>query len=330
MWAVVPGRRPLVRLSARTDGWNSELDWDIGEPRPARAHATRYDVDYAGGTVARRRRRGPDPALDERRDFFFNGRRRARSTTQDWRAVGARRRANAGASAARAASSRSRRPRTSLPDIVAPTGHDRRPDDRSTPASRPRSRSTPPTRAAPGSNPASIRWTIAGPARPDRQPRRASRSRARASPRSTVTLRRQRGQHGRGDGRSRDRSTKPAANVLPVSFTGPGNTADGEDQGPLHPRDHEGHDHAARGRDRRGLRASRSRCGSRRRSASWPTARPSCASRRRRRGARFAKKVKLPPQEGRQDEEAAADGLASRATRCCSKSSKKLTLVVKK
>ena len=215
MWAVFPGGGPSY-IRRTDDGWNSELDWNIAN-RDRREITDPHDIDYAGGTIVTAGEAGLIMLSTNGADFFFQDATGA-LTTQDWRAVSVADAANAalGGTNGKLAVTTSA---NVLPDIVAPTGTIGGPS--SVRAGQP---ATFTLNAADtggsGLDPASIRWTTAG--LPDRTGNPASFTFPDQGF-ATVTVSFADRAGNRSEATASVTIDKPS-NVLPVSFTGPGNT----------------------------------------------------------------------------------------------------------
>ena len=213
MWTVYPGDGgSYVRRT--TDGWNSALDWNLAN-RERRELTKPYDIDYAGGTLVAAGDAGLIVLSTNGADFFFQD-ATGTITTQDWRAVSV---ANATTAAIGGTNGKLAITTSAnvLPDIAAPTGTISGP---------------PPVRAgAPatftlnatdtggsGIDPASIRWTSAG--LPDRTGNPATFTfpeQGFATVRVSFADR-----AGNSAEASASVTIDKASNALPVSFTGPG------------------------------------------------------------------------------------------------------------
>jgi photosystem II stability/assembly factor-like uncharacterized protein len=214
MWTVYPGDG-ISYVKRTTDGWNSELDWTLAN-RDRRELTKPHDIDYASGTLVAAGDAGLIMLSTNGADFFFQD-ATGTITTQDWRAVSVANAKNAaigGTNGKLAVTSSA----NVLPDIAAPTGTISGPSSVRAGQAATFTLNAADTGGS-GINPASIRWTTAG------LPERAGNPVSFTFPDqgfATVTV-----TFADNAGNSATASAsvtigKPS-NALPVSFTGPGN-----------------------------------------------------------------------------------------------------------
>jgi hypothetical protein len=214
MWTVYPGDG-ISYVKRTTDGWNSELDWTLAN-RDRRELTKPHDIDYASGTLVAAGDAGLIMLSTNGADFFFQD-ATGTITTQDWRAVSVANATNAaigGTNGKLAVTSSA----NVLPDIAAPTGTISGPSSVRAGQAATFTLNAADTGGS-GINPASIRWTTAG------LPERAGNPVSFTFPDqgfATVTV-----TFADNAGNSATASAsvtigKPS-NALPVSFTGPGN-----------------------------------------------------------------------------------------------------------
>lgn len=217
MWAVVPGGDGPSYIKRTTDGWNSALDWAIGNP-DVRNLSESHDVDYAGGTVLSAGSAGLVLHSIDGATFYYDGADGALAT-QDWRAVSLADGAN-GAIGGTNGKLATTAAANVVPDVIKPTGTISGPS--SVKAGEAATFSLNATDAGgSGLNPASITWTTPG------LPNQTGQSVAFAFPNQgsatiTVTF-----ADNAGNTETATKFvtiTKGTAATLPVSFTGPGNT----------------------------------------------------------------------------------------------------------
>jgi photosystem II stability/assembly factor-like uncharacterized protein len=214
MWTVYPGDG-ISYVKRTTDGWNSELDWTLAN-RDRRELTKPHDIDYASGTLVAAGDAGLIMLSTNGADFFFQD-ATGTITTQDWRAVSVANATNAaigGTNGKLAVTSSA----NVLPDIAAPTGTISGPSSVRAGQAATFTLNAADTGGS-GINPASIRWTTAG------LPERAGNPVSFTFPDQgfatmTVTF-----ADNAGNSATASASVtigKPS-NALPVSFTGPGN-----------------------------------------------------------------------------------------------------------
>jgi hypothetical protein len=214
MWAVFPGGGPSY-IRRTDDGWNSELDWELAN-RDRREITDPHDVDYAGGTVVAAGDAGLIMLSTNGTDFFFED---ATGTlaTQDWRAVSV---ADANDAALGGTNGKLAVTTTAnvLPDIAPPTGTISGPSSVRAGQAATFTLNAADTGGS-GINPASIRWTSAG------LPERTGNPASFTFPEqgfATVTVSFADRAGNRAEA-SASVTIGKASNALPVSFTGPGN-----------------------------------------------------------------------------------------------------------
>jgi photosystem II stability/assembly factor-like uncharacterized protein len=214
MWTVFPGDG-VSYVKRTTDGWNSAQDWTLAN-RDRRELTRPYDIDYGGGTLVAAGDAGLIVLSTNGADFYFQD-ATGPITTQDWRAVSV---ANATTAAIGGTNGKLAITTTAnvLPDIAAPTGTIGGPSSVS--AGQPATFTLNATdTGGSGINPASIRWTTAG--LPDRTGNPASFTfPEQGFATVTVTFSDNAGNSGTA---SASVPIDKASNALPVSFTGPGN-----------------------------------------------------------------------------------------------------------
>ena len=247
MWAVAPENYGISVTAYTQDGFQTDSDRFAIANDSVRGFALPYDVDYAGGTVLVAGDAGMVLNSIDGANFFYNDAAGALATTP-WRAVGlasGTQGAIGGVGGKLALTTTA----NTVPDLIAPTG------TISISPATPRS-GRPATftlnaadTGGSGIDPASIRWTSAGLADQTGNPVSFTFP---AQGFATVDVRfaDRAGNTADGDGElhRREGLQRPARLVH-----GPRQQALREDQGPLHPRHDEGHDHAAGRRDLRGL-----------------------------------------------------------------------------
>jgi hypothetical protein len=214
MWAVFPGDGTSY-VKRTESGWNNALDWTLAN-RDRRELTRPYDIDYTGGTLVTAGDAGLVMLSTNGVDFYYEDIPGVLNT-QDWRAVSVANAANA-AIGGRFGKLAVTTTANVLPDIAAPTGTIGGPS--SVRAGEPATFTLNATdTGGSGIDPASIRWTSAG--LPDRTGNPASFTfpeQGFATVRVSFADR-----AGNTAEASVSVTIDKASNALPVSFTGPGN-----------------------------------------------------------------------------------------------------------
>ncbi len=319
MWAVFPGGGPSY-IRRTDDGWNSELDWEIAN-RDRREITDPHDVDYAGGTVVTAGDAGLIMLSTNGADFFFED---ATGTlaTQDWRAVSV---ADANDAALGGTNGKLAVTTTAnvLPDIAPPTGTISGPSSVRAGQAATFTLNAADTGGS-GINPASIRWTTAG------LPERTGNPASFTFPEqgfATVTV--------SFADRAGNRAEASASVTIGEAVQRPAGLlhrprqqAERQDQGALHPRDHEGHDHPPRGRHLRRLRQE-GHAPDQEEAARHGAPQGEAPLQGVALAVHVREEDQAPPQEGGQDQKLRLT-VSHPGNSVLRKSSKKLTLVVKK